>query len=98
MTPVEELFILDVRPFFHNLRIFVEFLFFKYKIRSGINVTLSRSQECSHKYCKTCLRNYVIKQVCQSVTTTCPLKDCGAALSVRDMKVSAPNFLLVKLC
>lgn len=47
--------------------------------------------ECSHKYCKTCLRKYVVKQVCQSVTTTCPLKDCGAALSVRDMKELLPN-------
>jgi len=47
--------------------------------------------ECSHKFCKTCLRRYVIKQVCESVTTVCPLKDCRAELSVRDMKELLPN-------
>jgi len=47
--------------------------------------------ECSHKFCKTCLRGYVSRQVVVSVTTTCPVEGCKAALSVRDMKELMPK-------
>jgi ubiquitin-protein ligase len=47
--------------------------------------------ECSHKFCKGCLRQHVAIQVVKTVTTLCPLPDCKAALSVRDMKELLPK-------
>ncbi|KAL6060556.1 UBC core domain-containing protein, variant 2 [Balamuthia mandrillaris] len=47
--------------------------------------------ECTHKFCKDCLKESVRVQVTKSATTVCPLQGCGAALSVRDMKDMMPT-------
>eukprot|EP01089_Gocevia_fonbrunei_P009538 TRINITY_DN21869_c0_g1_i1.p1 TRINITY_DN21869_c0_g1~~TRINITY_DN21869_c0_g1_i1.p1 ORF type:complete len:337 (+),score=67.29 TRINITY_DN21869_c0_g1_i1:39-1013(+) len=47
--------------------------------------------DCTHKFCRACLKASVTKQVATTVTTICPLNGCTAALSVRDMKDLLPK-------
>jgi len=46
--------------------------------------------ECSHKFCKDCITNYVSDSISTSVTVICPLKECKKELSVRDTKELLP--------
>jgi len=47
--------------------------------------------ECGHKFCQQCLKDYVQSKIQVSVTLNCPIKDCGKELSVRDMKDLLPK-------
>jgi len=47
--------------------------------------------ECTHRFCKTCIKDYVEKKVSTSVALECPFAECKKALSVRDMKDLLPN-------
>jgi hypothetical protein len=58
-------------------------------------------QDCTHKFCRPCLKDYVVKLVQKSVTFKCPLTDCTKVihhnvlnlqeLSVRDIKDLLPQ-------
>ena len=48
-------------------------------------------QECSHKFCRDCIRRYVAEKVATGVNVACPHGDCGQNLSVRDMKDLIPR-------
>jgi len=47
--------------------------------------------ECTHKFCKDCIHNYVAEMISKTVKLECPLKGCGKDLSVRDMKDLLPK-------
>lgn len=47
--------------------------------------------DCTHKFCKPCLVQYVSTEIAVSVTVLCPLKGCKIALSVNDMKNLLPT-------
>jgi hypothetical protein len=48
-------------------------------------------QECTHRFCKSCIKDYVADRIQTSVAVECPLKDCKIVLSVRDMKDLLPQ-------
>jgi len=50
--------------------------------------------ECSHKFCKTCILKYVEDKIQTSVSLVCPLSTCGKELSVRDTKELIPKVQL----
>eukprot|EP01116_Phalansterium_solitarium_P018994 TRINITY_DN5184_c0_g1_i4.p1 TRINITY_DN5184_c0_g1~~TRINITY_DN5184_c0_g1_i4.p1 ORF type:complete len:305 (+),score=13.45 TRINITY_DN5184_c0_g1_i4:923-1837(+) len=47
--------------------------------------------ECTHRFCSKCLKNYVSEHIKKEVNLKCPLKECEKTLSVRDMKDLLPQ-------
>lgn len=47
--------------------------------------------ECTHRFCKSCLQAYVTMMIQKSVAVQCPLKGCNKSLSVRDMSDFLPK-------
>jgi len=47
--------------------------------------------DCTHRFCRSCLKTYVASEIQKSVTLECPLKECHKELSVRDMKDLLPE-------
>eukprot|EP01112_Ceratiomyxa_fruticulosa_P007796 TRINITY_DN2029_c0_g1_i1.p1 TRINITY_DN2029_c0_g1~~TRINITY_DN2029_c0_g1_i1.p1 ORF type:complete len:333 (-),score=37.11 TRINITY_DN2029_c0_g1_i1:132-1130(-) len=47
--------------------------------------------ECSCKFCIDCIKEYVIKEISQSVSVPCPNSSCKALLSIRDMNELLPK-------
>lgn len=41
--------------------------------------------ECTHRFCKNCLQQYVAQEIARNVAIQCPKKDCKSLMSVRDM-------------
>jgi len=47
--------------------------------------------ECTHKFCQKCIRQYVEDQIQTTVNLCCPLPSCKKTLSVRDLKDLMPK-------
>jgi len=47
--------------------------------------------ECSHRFCRPCIKKYVAEKVATSVNVECPTEGCKKNLSVRDMKDLIPR-------
>eukprot|EP00771_Trimastix_marina_P001492 gnl/Trimastix_PCT/2574.p1 GENE.gnl/Trimastix_PCT/2574~~gnl/Trimastix_PCT/2574.p1 ORF type:complete len:336 (-),score=88.54 gnl/Trimastix_PCT/2574:27-1010(-) len=47
--------------------------------------------ECSHKFCRSCIVKYISSKIVTEMTVMCPIDGCTTQLSVRDMKQLLPQ-------
>lgn len=49
--------------------------------------------DCTHKFCQPCLKEYVKQQIAVSVAIKCPIQGCGKTISVRGEKTTSAFFM-----
>lgn len=47
--------------------------------------------ECSHRFCRTCIEAYAMENLLMAVGLKCPAEGCNAMMSIRDCNMLAPK-------